>query len=184
MLLTVRFSKTNLSKVKDILESTPDLIGEHLNYKHIIVDTGASRCCTGFKEDFVEVTLKRLVKPLKINGIKGSCKATHEGTLSYELVGTNGGTVKIKPKVILMENLRCRIYSPKSHFKELHEMGNKKSGYLEVSHDHINLKLPKKEHVVISHNEQTLLPILQGFKSIDEASESLALLESVTCETN
>ena len=39
MLLTARLSNTNLSKVKDILESTPDLIVEHLNCKHIIVDT-------------------------------------------------------------------------------------------------------------------------------------------------
>lgn len=71
MLLTAWLYNINLNKMKNMLESTLNFIGKNLSYKNIIVYTGASRCCKGFKEYFVEETLKQLDKPMKLNGIVG-----------------------------------------------------------------------------------------------------------------
>ena len=83
----VRNSKKLYSLDRSKLLGTASEVSDDLlcpgGVKPLIVDTGASQTCSGYKCDFVPETLKELPEPYTMDGIAGSLRATHSGQLRY-----------------------------------------------------------------------------------------------------
>jgi hypothetical protein len=149
----------------------------------VIIDTGCSRTVTGFADDFVSGTLKKLSKPSRMDGIGGSLSATHEGQVHYEVINDSGEVSMIECTSLYMPKLQCRLYSPQCHFRELQSLG-KPEGSLRVTWDKSVLDLPASPSITISYEHTTHLPVMQAYKNIISTAESLAMTGCVTNEVN
>ena len=189
MLMTAKLSHNQIHKLRGVLGGLSDSFPEGVNYKAIVVDTGASRSCSAFREDFESGSLVKLDHPYKLNGIAGSCaEATHKGILTYEFIGDDEFIVKLRTEGLLMKNLGCRLFSPQSHFAQkvkMAETENDKRKYsMEVFYDSVILKFAGQSSLTIPYDPVSFLPIMQGFASVKDSSDLLALLGGVTAEKN
>ena len=104
--MTAKLSDIQIHELKGVLNGVQDSLAEGVNYKTIVVDTGASRSCSAFKDDFEPGSLVTLNKPYKLNGIAdASAEATHKGILSYEFIRDYGSVVKLRTEGLLMKEL-------------------------------------------------------------------------------
>jgi len=87
-----------------------------------------------------------------------------------------------------MKNLGCRLFSPQSHFAQNvqgAETENDKRKYsMEVFYDSVILKFAGQSSLTIPYDPVSFLPIMQGFSSVKDSSDLLALLGGVTAEKN
>ena len=168
-------SPEGLDELKEVLQTIPTALLKEGDIKPVVIDTGASRISSGFRDDFVPGTLKKLKDPYRLDGIAGSSSsATHEGVVKYEVLGDNGSIVTVKAKGLFLTDLGCRLYSPQYHFKELKEQG-KSGGSVEIFWDKAKLKLPGNKSITIPLDNNTFLPIMKCFKSAEDMASSLAL---------
>ena len=58
--------------------------------KPLIVDTGASRSCSGNKDDFVPESLRPLTQPFRMDGISGQIVASMNSRMRFETVDDKG----------------------------------------------------------------------------------------------
>ena len=83
--------------------------------KSLIVDTGASHSVTGFIDDFVPGSLKKLCHPIIYDGIAGSQMATHRGLARYETFDDKGNLVVLEHDTDYVDGIKCRLFSPQSY---------------------------------------------------------------------
>jgi hypothetical protein len=90
---------------------------------YLIVDTGCSHSATGCEDDFLPGTLHTLDQPIEMEGIAGGLLIRQKGRVRYELLTDNGEVHVLETTAYLMTELLCRLFSPQSHFYELHQSG-------------------------------------------------------------
>ena len=149
----------------------------------MICDTGCSKTCVGFKNDFKPGSLVPLDYPLPMDGVAGTLFATHKGILQYELLNDEGGLTTLETQGLYVPKLECRLFSPQDLFGELWEQGGEE-GTLEVKFSACVLKLPNQGPVTISFDPVTHLPIIQAFKSTNKTALTLSIVGCVTDEQN
>ena len=189
MLMTGKLSPLQVDQVQSLMQDLSCNHIEGLNNKAVVIDTGCSRSASAFEDDFIEGTLVPLREPFTLSGIAGSCVATHQGKLHYEVIDDDGKIATLQMDGLLMKDLGCRLYSPQMHFSELsRDLGNvsenRRNASLGVFYDCVQLKLPGNHTVTVPYDSVSYLPVLQTFGSVCQSSEKLALLGNVTLEQN
>ena len=165
MLMTGKLSPLQLNQVQSLMQDLSYNQIEGINNKSLVIDTGCSRSASAFEDDFIEGTLLPLREPFTLSGIAGSCVATHQGKLCYEVIDDDGKVATLQMDGLLMKDLGCRLYSPQMHFSELsrglsNESENKRNASLEVFYDCVQLKLPGNHTVTVPYDPVSYLPVL------------------------
>ncbi len=193
--------RLNVTKLTDVeksqvlraVENFPDQLLHAGQVLTLVVDTGASRSVTGYKEDFVPGTLKPLKSQMHFEGIAGNLSATHQGLSRLETFDDDGKLTIVEHTALYVPGLKCRLFSPQSYLQELHFKGGggKKTGVengvtrmMKVFWDRTILPTADgKGTITFPHDKVTRLPRLSCFKNALAASKTLALA-SVTDESN
>jgi GAG-pre-integrase domain len=129
----------------------------------LIVDMGCSTTSTGYKEDFVQDTLRPLKSVISgISGISGDMKISHEGIARYEVLDDKNNIQVLQLHAFLVPNMRTRLLSPQALFQELRR--NKKDLYgklkLEMDADTLRIKWPDENITTVSYDCCTRMPKL------------------------
>ena len=77
-----------------------------------VLDTGASTSCVNDRNILVPGSLRRLKKPIKLDGIAGGHSVEYTGRVELETLDSNGNIFSIQMKVMLNEELPCILISP------------------------------------------------------------------------
>lgn len=89
----------------------------------IIIDTGCSFPCSGFKADFLPGSITELDEVIPMTGIAGGIEIKRKGRLHYELLDDAGELQTIETDGYYMPELQCRLFSPQAYFKALKDEG-------------------------------------------------------------
>ena len=183
----MKLSASQRDRVFEVVNHMPEQLLQSGDVCTVIADTGASSSVTGYKDDFVPGSLKRLTSPILYDGIAGSQLATHIGLARYETFDDNGNLAVLEHETQYVAGMNCRLLSPQSYFTWIRHNGggeNKNSGInynrsskcrLETYHDHSTLHLPGGKAITFPHCKVTRLPLIHCFKDAIKTSQSLAL---------
>ena len=190
----VNFSRLPPTTHEAVLQAIDDLpcglSGAGPPIKRVILDTGCSRSCSGYQDDFVPGSLRALPQRISMKGVAGSLEATHVGLLHYETVNDAGNKVVLRTTGLYFPELRARLFSPQSHFSELvpDAGGEWDQGISEpvfaIKAGRVQLRFPDQAPLTVHIDESSRLPILSTFDSVDRAANSLANLGCVSAENN
>lgn len=94
--------KTSIFSAQDI-HSTPPLI----------VDSGASKCITPLRSDFVKYHPSTAV----IHGLSATCNVAGEGLINWQVIDTDGNQVPIQIPGYHIPSAEVRLFSPQEYFR-------------------------------------------------------------------
>ena len=125
-----------------------------------------------FKGDFIKGTLKKLEKPIEVEGVAGNISVKYKGVMKLEVI-TNSGQVKslnhTADYVPELEN--CRIISPQSLLNQ-----TDREGKFVVSYNGCEFKFRDKSVVSVPIQRDTRCPVMFGFNEINTAAKALSLI--------
>ena len=96
ILKTSKLKGKLLDQVRGALKELPTELLHEGQVLPIICDTGCSKTCVGFKNDFKPGSLVPLEYPLPMDGVAGTLFATHKGILQYELLNDEEGLTTLE----------------------------------------------------------------------------------------
>ena len=132
--------------------------------KTVIIDTGASTISKGDPTDFLPGTMVKLKNPINMGRIAGKLSTTHVGIVKLEYLNKEGKVGSIKGTVFYLNGLKCRLYSPQTHFRDLRDKGMH-GARMEVHWDYLEIHLPSQPSVRIEYDILTDLLILKCFNN-------------------
>ena len=83
-----------------------------------IVDSGASGCCANDFSLILPGTLRKLDKPIPLEGIAGGYQVEYIGKISLETVDSDGNILPVEQTVMVNEKLPCILLSPQALLHE------------------------------------------------------------------
>ena len=134
--LNPKVRRALLQQMQDQDDIFQEISKNEPNTYSTIIDTGASASCVNDRNILVPGSLRRLQKPIKLDGIAGGQMVEYTGRVELETLDANGNLFSIQTKVMLNENLPCILISPQSVLKEAVDQHNgNKQDHFSVYHD-------------------------------------------------
>ena len=113
-----------MAKIQDDEELFSSVTGNNEDFISTIVDTGSSFSITGSKSIILPGTLRKLDKPLEVDGIASGLLLEWEGLAQVETVLENGDLYQFEFPVYYVEGFSSTLFSPQAvlaHTENLEE---------------------------------------------------------------
>ena len=159
-------------------------IGHNNNVFSAIVDTGCSHSATNTFSDVDPQSIRKLDKPITLDGIAGGLIINYIGKANWETLDDLGNIVPFSENVLIHEELPNRLLSPQAFLG--HNPDGSRAGHvsdhLRIYHDRSEWHLSGRKLLTMGY-DRTFLPRLTLF-SKGEAQTTLQALTSVLHSTN
>ena len=178
ILLTTKLSLKAKQLICKAVHTIPSYLFHPGNSEYAIINSGASVTATGNIKDFKPDNVTALDVPMPMDGIAGSLKGTHKGTLWYKTISDDGSVVVLECEGYYVLELPFVLFSPQDYFIQREKQGifNEQ---MRLNGCKMVLDLNSHE-VTVSHNNPMQLPKLQLYCNSIESAENLAM----TCITD
>ena len=133
------------------LHSTPKLI----------VDSGASKCITPLRSDFIKYYPSTAV----IHGLSANCNVSGEGIINWQVIDNNGNQVSIQLPGYHIPSAEVRLLSPQEYFRRF-------GGHSVMTAFKITLHLITKHVLEAPFCPQTNLPCLTTIEQANKSQSS------------
>ena len=147
---------------------------------YAVVDTGCSKSCSPFKEDFIPGTMRKLPHPTSLGGIAGDLKVEYEGDLCWETLNDKGDIIQFRSTGYLVPGLPSRLFSPQSFLSDSQRLED----HFRVWHDRTEWWMGNQKVMTMAYDSLTFLPRLTLFQDGTADKVLHAMAGIVSEETN
>lgn len=137
----------------------------------IIADTGGTVSSAPHMADFVPGTLKRLPKPVAMEGIGGNLAVEWAGIARCGILNNRGEVTVLETLAHWQPAMKVRLFSPQAFLCQLGEF----EGHMKVFSNQNQMCLENGDAITFGFHPATFLPILHGFHDAMGAVKTLAL---------
>lgn len=149
---------------------------------NVIIDSGCTMSSTFNKDDFIPGTLRKLPRPLEMEGISGGLKVEWIGQARFEVQTTAGEIRVITTKAYYIPELRCRLFSPQAYLKELADPQDRNEFVLRMKHG--VFRFADGQEIIAPYDPISSLPRFRAYHSALDSAKALAMKGCVTNEVN